>query len=395
MPLRRLFVALSCVVSLLSLATPSQAVPNLVNGSFENNGAAFVQFPGYIFANGNASNPVSITGWTNIGNSVGINNGVGPIDPFTDNGDTPAEGTFAAFLQAANTTTSLEQAVNGFDIGKQYYVTYRDNARSGGAISVAVSASGIGVIDAAHNVSPVGGSNPYLYDVTNVFTATANTHTLTFAATGVGDRTLLLDNVRIHEKDSFPDSGGNLGFETVDNNPAFGANAFRYNPAGASWHFVDPNGTGIAANGSGFTNANPNAPEGTKVAFIQGATSFFDVFYDFDPARQYTLSFAEANRNGSPNDFQVLLDGQVIFATHTPAGINYTNVTSPVFSPVDAGNDGMFTLEFRGINSLGGDRTAFVDNISFTLLPVPEPASAALGMMGLAALAIRRRRRTA
>ena len=229
--------------------------------------------------------------------------------------------------------------------------------------------------------------------MTNVFTATSTTHTVSFAATGVGDNTLLLDNVRIHEFDAFPDSGGNLGFETVDNAPAFGANAFRYNPAGASWDFPGSNaGTGIAANGSGFTNANPNAPEGTKVAFIQGAASFTDVFYDFDPARGYQITFSEANRNGSPNDFEVLLDGQVIFAQHFPAGTSYATVTSSVFQPIDAGNDGQFILQFRGINSLGGDRTAFVDNISFTLIPVPEPASAALGIMGLASLAMRRRR---
>jgi len=384
--------------SLLAADGPAWAVPVVINGSFEANGAAFVQFPGYIQVNGNPSNPASITGWTNIGNSVGINSGAAPINPFADNGDTPPLGSFVAFIQAVNTTTTLEQAVNGFDIGKQYYVTYRDNARSGSAPSLTVNASGIGVIDAAHTITAVGGSpaNPYIYDVTNAFTATATTHTVSFAVTGVGDQTLLLDNVRVHERDARPDSGGNLGFETVDNIPTnFGAGAFRYNPAGASWDFPGNNaGTGIASNGSGFTAANPPAPEGTNVAFIQGATSFTDVFYDFDVTRQYTLSFAEANRAGigGLNDFEVLLDGRVIFAQHFAAGTSYTNVTSPTFRPVDAGNDGAFILQFRGINSLTGDRTVFVDNIQFALLPIPEPATASLALLGLGGLMLRRRR---
>lgn len=385
-------VAAASILVPLAGAAQCWAIPNLINGSFEANGALFVQFPGYIQPN-NASNPASITGWTNIGNGVGINSGVTPIDPFANNGDTAAEGTFVAFLQASNTTTTLEQAVSGFDIGKQYYVTYRDNARAGNSLSVAVSASGIGVIDAAHTVAAVGGSNPYLYDVTNVFTATATTHTLSFAATGVGDQTLLLDNVRIHEKDALPDSGGNLGFETVDNNPAFAANAFRYDPAGGSWAF-QPNtgtgGTGIASNGSAFNNA--TAPEGTKVALIQGANSFSDVFYDFDPSRQYTLTFSEAIRPSGGNDFEVLLDGQVIFVQHFPAGTAFATVTSPIFRPIDAGNDGQFLLQFRGINSLGGDRTSFIDNISFALIPIPEPATAMLGLVGLGSLMLRRRR---
>lgn len=392
MNFKRALLSLCAIGATLTSALPAMAVPNLINGSFEANGSLFVQFPGYIQPN-NALNPASITGWTNIGNGVGVNSGVTPIDPFANNGDTPADGTFAAFLQASNTTTTLEQAVSGFDIGKRYYVTYRDNARSGGAVSVAVSASGIGVIDASHSVPPVGGANPYLFDVTNVFTATATTHTLSFAATGVGDQTLLLDNVRIHEKDALPDSGGNLGFETVDNNPTFAANAFRYDPAGASWTFQPTGvsgGTGIAGNGSDFNNA--TAPEGTKVALIQQTSSFSDVFYDFDPSRRYSLTFSEAIRPSGGNDFEVLLDGQVIFVQHIPAGTAFATVTSPLFNPVDAGNDGAFILQFRGINSLGGDRTSFVDNISFALIPIPEPATATLGLLSVAGLMMRRRR---
>jgi len=387
MKFRRSLLALSTIVVPLASAAPCFAVPNLINGSFETNGAAFTG-NGYISPNIPA-NPSSIPGWTNVGNNVGVNNSAGP---FADNGETPAEGTFVAFIQTS-ATSSLSQAVSGFDIGKQYYLTYRDNARSTTTnITAAVSASGIGVIDTAHGVAPVGGANPYRYDVTDVFTATATTHTLTLTANAPagGDQTLLLDNIRIHEKDSRPDSGGNLGFETVDNNPVvFAANAFRQNPAGASWDFVG--GGGIAGNGSGFNNA--TAPEGTKVALLQNAgSSFSDVFYDFDPSRSYTLTFSEANRPSGGNDFEVLLDGQVIFAQHFAAGTAFSTVTSPIFKPVDAGNDGAFLLQFRGINSLGGDRTSFIDNISFALLPIPEPATATMAMLGAMGLLARRRR---
>src|SRR5262249_376212 len=42
---------------------------------------------------------------------------------------------------------------------------------------------------------------------------------------------------------------------------------FQYDPSGSPWTFAG--GAGVAGNGSGFTVGNPDAPEGTQVAFLQ------------------------------------------------------------------------------------------------------------------------------
>src|SRR5262249_57081705 len=66
----------------------------------------------------------------------------------------------------------------------------------------------------------------------------------------------------------------NASFET----PNIGTGswgAFQYNPSGTGWTFSG--GAGEAGNGSGFTNGNPNAPDGTQVAFLQGTGSMSQV----------------------------------------------------------------------------------------------------------------------
>ncbi len=65
---------------------------------------------------------------------------------------------------------------------------------------------------------------------------------------------------------------GDPGFEQVQ----VGAGQFRYNPTGSAWTFAPQNGnsgSGIAANGSGFTAGNPAAPQGSQVAFLQATGS--------------------------------------------------------------------------------------------------------------------------
>jgi len=53
------------------------------------------------------------------------------------------------------------------------------------------------------------------------------------------------------------------GFES----PNVGPNASQYSPTQTPWTFSAT--AGIAANGSGFTIQNPNAPQGIRSVFIQ------------------------------------------------------------------------------------------------------------------------------
>jgi hypothetical protein len=147
----------------------------------------------------------------------------------------------------------------------------------------------------------------------------------------------------------------NGGFETPNvGTGTFGA--FQYNPGGTPWTFDF--GSGVAGNGSGFTAGNPNAPEGTQVAFLQ-ATGSFSQTAAF-AAGTYTLNFMAAQRGNvqdSSQTFQVLLDGNVI-GTFTPGGTTYTAFSASF--TVAAGNH---TIKFAGTNPNGGDNTAFIDQL--------------------------------
>src|SRR5262249_56281001 len=80
------------------------------------------------------------------------------------------------------------------------------------------------------------------------------------------------------------------GFESPDvGTGSFGA--FAYDPAGSAWTFDE--GAGVAGNGSGFTDGNPDAPEGTQVAFLQGAGSFSQAVNLAARTHQLTLQAAQ------------------------------------------------------------------------------------------------------
>jgi hypothetical protein len=144
------------------------------------------------------------------------------------------------------------------------------------------------------------------------------------------------------------------GFEQVP----VGAGQFQYRPAGSPWTFTGS--AGIAGNHSGFTSGNPPAPEGVQVAFLQG-TGSFDQSVAGWAAGTYTLSFSAAqrgNHQASRQDFSVLVDG-VVVGVFTPSGTSYQSYTTTAFSV----STGSHTIEFRGLDSAGGDNTAFIDQI--------------------------------
>jgi hypothetical protein len=151
------------------------------------------------------------------------------------------------------------------------------------------------------------------------------------------------------------------GFES----PAVGTGtfgSFLYDPAGTPWTFVGS--AGVAGNGSGFTAGNPNAPEGTQVGFLQGHGSFSQTVAGL-PAGTYQLTFQAAQRGNfqaSRQDFHVLVDG-VVVGTFTPMGTGYSTL-STTFT-VAAGSH---TISFVGLDSAGGDNTAFIDNVHLTLV---------------------------
>ena len=150
---------------------------------------------------------------------------------------------------------------------------------------------------------------------------------------------------------------GDRGFEQV----VVGAGQFRYDPTGSPWAFSG--GAGISGNNSGFTSGNPPAPQGVQVAFLQGTGSFTQSVTGW-AAGSYVLTFDAAQRGNfgvSRQNFNVLIDGSVV-GTFTPSGTSYQSYSTVAFT-VTAGTH---TIKFQGLDSAGGDNTAFIDAVSIS-----------------------------
>jgi hypothetical protein len=201
-----------------------------------------------------------------------------------------------------------------------------------------------------------------------VFTVVAGSHTISFQGldSAGGDNTAFVDAVALTQPQTQPPPPppapvalGDSGFEA----PALGSGTFgdfQYAPAGTPWTFAG--NAGISGNGSGFTAGNPNAPEGTQVAFLQTTGSFSQSLNL--AAGTYRLGFAAAQRGNiqaSAQTFRVLVDGLAV-GTFTPAGTSYSAFTTDAFTVAA----GAHTIQFVGLNPQGGDNTAFIDNVQLS-----------------------------
>lgn len=192
------------------LASTAMGAATFVNGSFDDNAAAYLVWPGYSGSVGSqaiASNPAAPTGWTVSAGGTGINsdaviatdsiagtNGIGGANnPFIDNG---AESGAVLLLQGV---AFASQNVTGFTIGQDYILTFDVNARNCcGDVPQGQLSIGGNVVIPFTSISPVGGTNPY-NTISVPFTAPATDLLFRLdsrSATG-GDATLLLDNFAI------------------------------------------------------------------------------------------------------------------------------------------------------------------------------------------------------
>jgi hypothetical protein len=205
------------------------------------------------------------------------------------------------------------------------------------------------VIGTFNNVT---GTN-YTTLTTSSFTVTASSHTLTFQGTdrNTGDNTVLIDQVAINV---LPTNLNDTGFES----PALANGAFQYNPSGAAWTFFGH--AGLATNGSAFTAANANAPQGNQVAFVQNLGSVGQSM--FLPAGTFNVSFAAAQRGSSQasaQTFQVLLDNAAIGTFNNLTGSRYTTLTTSNFTVAA----GVHKIVFQGTDLKGGDNTVLLDQV--------------------------------
>jgi hypothetical protein len=266
---------------------------------------------------------------------------------FTGHNPNAPQGTQVAFLQKYG---SISQVVN-FTAGTyaiSFYAAQRAGQANSQTIEVEVDGKAVGTI------KPTGTS--YGVYTTNTFTVTAGTHVVTFIGLDPsgGDNTALIDGASIQQPatNQFKDPG----FETPNVGTGSRPN-FVYDPSGAPWLYS--NTSGVAGNGSGFTGHNPNAPQGTQVAFLQDYGTISQVV-NFTVGT-YAISFYAAQRadQASSQKFEVEVDGKVV-GTFTPSSTSYSLFTTSTFM-VTAGTH---TVEFIGLDPSGGDTTALIDKAS-------------------------------
>jgi len=236
---------------------------------------------------------------------------------------------------------------------------------TGGGLTVAF---GLGNGTASGTFSAVTDNGNGTYTATFTGTTTGmNTVTATIGGNSVTSAAPTI-TVTAVTTGAVPPSIGDFGFEQPST--AGTAQSFIAAPIGTAWTFAGH--AGVSGNGGGYTAGNPNAPEGVQVGYLQLGDGVISQSLSFASAGTYQLSFSSAQRqnyNHGGQTFLVEVDG-VIEGTITPVGTTYANYTSSPFS-VGAGSH---TISFVATDPLGGDNTAFIDNVQVTTAtPTPTP----------------------
>jgi hypothetical protein len=270
--------------------------------------------------------------------------------PFTSANPAAPQGGQVAFLQGANSSISQTVYLTPGTYSVSFLAAQRAGQVSTQSFQVLVDSNVVGTFDPATAES-------YGLVATSDFTVGEGFHTVTFRGTNThgGDNTILLDDVVLAQRTGVNDPG----FET----PMLATGKFSYRPAGSAWSFSGS--AGVASKNSAFTAANPAAPQGNQVAFVQDQGSVSQVV-SLD-AGTYSLSFSAAQRAGQRNaqTFQVLVDGVVVGTFNSLTGASYSQLTTSTFTVAG----GSHTITFKGTNLYGGDHTVFLDQVAVTAVP--------------------------
>jgi hypothetical protein len=315
----------------------------LNDGNFEHE-----QLPADSYQYAPTGSPWTFSGQSPSGSGLTTNG-----NAFTSGNPNAPGGNQVAFLQEYGTMSQFFFTASGGSSTLSFYAAQRGNHTNGGEnFEVLVDGVVVGTF------KPTSTSYT-LFSVPVTFPA-AGSHQILFLGldTAGGDNTVFLDQIAIQPPVPIL---ADASFEQVQ----LPSNSYRYAPTGSPWTFSgqSPSGSGITANQSGFTNNNPNAPDGNQVAFLQETGSISQSF-SVTTAGTYNLSFYAAQRGSGNNggeDFEVLVDG-VVAATIKPTGSSY----SVYDTSLSISTAGTHTIEFLGLDTAGGDNTAFLDDVLLT-----------------------------
>ncbi|HEU5117653.1 MAG TPA: aryl-sulfate sulfotransferase, partial [Isosphaeraceae bacterium] len=152
-------------------------------------------------------------------------------------------------------------------------------------------------------------------------------------------------------------TGSNLVDPGFDDPPqGTGVLAETYGPTGSAW--TSSSLAGVAGNGSVITAANPPAPQGGQVAFIQRTGSISQVV-DFPQAGTYSIVVSAAQRASlvpSKETVAVQVDGTLV-GTIFPVGTAYADYSTGSFHVTP----GSHTITFQGVVPAQADYTVLID----------------------------------
>ncbi|WP_269525315.1 fibronectin type III domain-containing protein, partial [Coraliomargarita parva] len=152
-------------------------------------------------------------------------------------------------------------------------------------------------------------------------------------------------------------SVSNAGFESPS------TSTYIYQPGGGSWTFGT--NTGVTANGSAFTAGNPNAPEGSQVAFVQSTGSISMNVSGFTSGRTYTITFSAAERGnwGGAQTWDLRVDGSTV-QSYAPgqSATNYVDYTA-TFTASSTSHSIAF------VGTAWGDNTVLLDDVRISVNP--------------------------
>jgi autotransporter-associated beta strand protein len=151
----------------------------------------------------------------------------------------------------------------------------------------------------------------------------------------------------------------NFGFET----PSLGTGNYAYSPAGGSWAFsgASPDGSGLIANGSAFSN--PTAVQGVQAAFVQEHGSIRQTLSGLIPGTNYTITFLAAERPGNAQTWNLTVNSAVIASFNPGSGATSYAAYTATFTAAATAE----TLAFVGTDLPGGDNTIFIDDVQILM----------------------------
>lgn len=324
--------------SAAALSSASSTAFTVPNGTFEV--PALPASPGYAYA------PAG-SGWTMAGGAGLSRNATA----FTSGNPNAPEGAQVLVLQSGGTAT------RAFNFTAGYYVFSFSTAQRG---NDPTSAQGVQLrVDgtALLTLNPVGATYQRFTSAPVLLTSGPHTVELRGLKPQGGD-TAFVDDFRASRVRDIAISG----FESpaIPNSPGY-----VYAPTGGPWS-LSP-GAGLARNGSAFTVANPTAPEGAQVLFLQGASTA-STSVTLPRTGHYRLRLRAALRANDPTqpptkDVRVIVNGTEV--GHFRLGsIQYTEHVSTVL----ALNAGAVTVSVLGEDTSPGDHTGLVDDLRMEMV---------------------------